>query len=135
MPDFHPFLEVLRRRDMDLGDFEMGFKVRDIHQSLAFYAKVGFEVVDGCVEDRTVTLQNGACRIALYQGYDVDPVFLNFREGDVHGIAHELTGRGLKFDKPAFTGEDGGSGALLKDPDGNVLYFCSHPGAARLNPT
>lgn len=119
------------KSQMDLGDFEIGFGVQDIGRSIDFYQKLGFELVEGSIKERAVTLQNRDCRIALYQGHGVDPVFLNFREGDVLGIARELEGRGVAFDKPAFTVADGGAGALVKDPDGNVVYFCSHPGATR----
>ena len=116
---------------MDLGDYELGLGVRDIRRSIAFYRTLGFSLTDGSIEERAVTLRYGDCRIALYEGHGVEPVFLNFREGDVQAIARELEGRGLVFDKPPFTDKDGDPGALLRDPDGNAVYFCSHEGAAR----
>ena len=117
---------------MTLGWFEVSLNVKDIERSLAFYQTLGVELVDGGVEQRTVTLQKGDCRIALYQGHLDPPVTqLIFWQGDVDGIARELTAKGLRFDKEPFTGHGNGRAALLKDPDGHPLYFVNLPGVVR----
>jgi catechol 2,3-dioxygenase-like lactoylglutathione lyase family enzyme len=107
---------------MDLGWFEVGLNVREIAQSLAFYRTLGFEVVDGKAETRSMILQKGDCRIALYQGFGGDPLYLQFCQGDVARIARELTGKGLRFEKGPGN-DDAGASALLRDPDGNALFF------------
>jgi len=113
--------------NLDLGRFELCLDVADIRRSLDFYEKLGFRQVAGDVEERNVVLQKGDCRLALYQGY-IKGNLLNFRGGDVFAIAAALKQQGLAFKKEAFTAEDGSAGALLEDPDGNEIYFVSHPG-------
>jgi len=109
---------------MDLGQFEISLDVRDIAKSLAFYEALGFELVDGSVEIRVVTVQKGDCRIALYQGYLDPPVAqLTFWNGDVDEIARDLKAKGLEFEKEPFSGDGGGRAALIKDPDGYPIYF------------
>jgi catechol 2,3-dioxygenase-like lactoylglutathione lyase family enzyme len=104
--------------DMDLGWFEVGLNVRDIEESLAFYETLGFAIVDGSADART--LQKGDCRIALHQGHGEDPFYLQFRQRDVEGIARDALARGLRFEKSA---DGAGVSARLKDPDGNSLFF------------
>jgi catechol 2,3-dioxygenase-like lactoylglutathione lyase family enzyme len=112
---------------MELGWSELGLNVGDVRKSLAFYQKLGFRVVDGSVETRTVTLQNGDCRIALYEGYG-EGNFVNFRGGDVFAIARDLKSKGIALEREPETGADGSTGGpLIRDPDGNVLYFCHYP--------
>lgn len=109
---------------MDLGQFEISLDVRDIAASLAFYEALGFEVVDGSVEIKVVTLQKGDCRIALYQDYLQPPVAqLTFWNGDVDEIAADLKAKGYEFERGPFTGDGGGRAALIKDPDGYPIYF------------
>src|SRR5512140_999199 len=57
-----------RMADLNLGWFEVSLDVKDIKRSLAFYQALGFQIVDGSIEKRNVTLQKADCRIALYQG-------------------------------------------------------------------
>jgi len=117
---------------MDLGWFEVSLNVQDINRSLAFYQTLGFALVDGSVAARTVTLQKGDCRIALYQGHLDPPVTqLIFWQGDVGAIARDLTSKGLSFEKEPLVGHGGGTAALLRDPDGHPLYFINLPGVTR----
>jgi catechol 2,3-dioxygenase-like lactoylglutathione lyase family enzyme len=117
---------------MDLGWFEVALNVQDIERSLAFYRKLGFRLVDGAAESRFATLQNGDCRLSLYQGFlDPPQTQLIFWQGDVRAIAEDLTGKDLAFDRPPATHDDGGTGALLRDPDGHPIYFVNMPGVTR----
>jgi len=118
--------------DMDLGWFEVSLNVHDIKRSLAFYQTLGFQVVDGNVDVRHVTLQKGDCRISLYQGYlDPPETQLIFWQGDINAIACELDSKGLRFERGPAKGDDGGTGALLRDPDGHPIYFVNMPGVQR----
>jgi catechol 2,3-dioxygenase-like lactoylglutathione lyase family enzyme len=117
---------------MDLGWFEVSLNVQDIRRSLEFYQTLGFQPVSGSVEERFITVQNGDCRIGLFQGHLNPPeTQLIFWQGDVGAIAHALTAKGLSFEKGPTTGDDGGTGALLKDPDGHPIYFVNMPGVVR----
>jgi hypothetical protein len=62
----------------------------------------------------------------LYAGH-IDSNLLNFRGGDVFAIAAELKKRGLEFSQDAYREADGSMGAIMKDPDGNVIYFNTFP--------
>lgn len=118
--------------DLNLGWFEVSLDVKDIKRSLAFYQTLGFQIVDGSIEKRNVTLQKADCRIALYQGHLDPPVTqLIFWQGDVEAIADELTRKGLHLKKSADESEAGGVGAMLMDPDGHPLYFVNMPGVTR----
>jgi catechol 2,3-dioxygenase-like lactoylglutathione lyase family enzyme len=99
---------------MNLGSFEIGLNVQDIARSLAFYQTLGFELVDGGVDIRTVTLRRGDCRSALYQGYGEDPLYLQFRHGDVEAIARDLTRKRLRFER--HTKDDRGAAAPFEGP-------------------
>jgi catechol 2,3-dioxygenase-like lactoylglutathione lyase family enzyme len=115
---------------MQLGRFEVGLDVQDIERSLAFYEKLGFRVVDGAVANRFVSLENGDCRLSLYQGH-LDPAQtqLIFWQGDVEAIANELATKSLTFERAPARHDDGGIGALLRDPDGHPIYFVNIPSA------
>ena len=114
---------------MRLGDFEVGLDVKDIAASFRFYDALGFRVVGGSVEQRFLAVENGDCRLALYQGH-LDPAEtqLIFWQGDVEAIARKLEGRGVAFERPPARHDDGGVGALLRDPDGHPIYFVNMPG-------
>jgi catechol 2,3-dioxygenase-like lactoylglutathione lyase family enzyme len=113
---------------MQLGQFEVALNVSDVQTSLQFYENLGFRVVAGAVEKRFVTLVNGDCRLALYQGY-LDPAEtqLIFWQGDVDAIADQLQSRAIAFERPPTRHEGGGVGALLRDPDGHPIYFVNMP--------
>ena len=117
--------------DLNLGWFAVSLDVKDIAKSLEFYRKLGFQQVDGGVELRHAALQKGDCRIGLYQGH-LDPAEtqLMFWQGDVRAITKALGEQGLSFERE-LTDEHGGSGALLRDPDGHPIYFVNLPGATR----
>ena len=55
--------------DLDRGYFEVSLPVEDIARTSAFYEALGFQLVEKAENDRTRTLANRDCRIALYQGY------------------------------------------------------------------
>jgi catechol 2,3-dioxygenase-like lactoylglutathione lyase family enzyme len=116
---------------MDLGWFEVSLDVQEIARSLDFYRTLGFRQVSGSIEDRNVTLQKGDCRLALYEGH-LDPprAQLIFWQGDVEGIADDLTGKGLRFLRGPQT-DDRGTGAMLIDPDGHPIYFVNIKGVTR----
>ena len=84
---------------------------------------------------RNVTLQKDDCRISLYQGYlDPPQTQLIFWQGDIHAIARDLTGKGLSFERGPAKGDDGGTAAMLKDPDGHPIYFINMPHVVRKGP-
>jgi catechol 2,3-dioxygenase-like lactoylglutathione lyase family enzyme len=122
--------------DMALGWFELSLDVKDIERSVAFYEALGFQQVGGKIEDRHVTLQNRDCRLCLYQGH-LDPAEaqLIFWQGDVKAATEGLAERGAAFearfkDGPITT-DEGHVAAMLRDPDGQLIYLVNIPGVTR----
>ncbi|MFN3820805.1 MAG: VOC family protein [bacterium] len=111
---------------LDLGWLEVCFKVTDLEQSLDFYRKLDFMVIGVDRQQGWAVLENEACRIALYQGH-IDKNLLNFRGGDVYQIATRLKERGVPMAIDATEEPDGSVGAVVVDPDGNIIYFNTHP--------
>lgn len=113
--------------DVDLGWFVVSLNVGDIKRSVAFYQALGFEIANGSVESRVVTITKGNCRLALYEGLLDPPVTqLIFWQGDVDAITSELTSKGLHVEPSK--AKSPGKGAMLMDPDGHPLYFVNKPG-------
>jgi catechol 2,3-dioxygenase-like lactoylglutathione lyase family enzyme len=113
--------------DVNLGSFVVSLNVADIKRSVEFYQSLGFQIANGSVESRVVTITKGNCRLALYQGFLDPPVTqLIFWQGDVDAITSELTSKGLRFEPRKAKGP--GKGAMLMDPDGHPLYFVNLPG-------
>lgn len=113
---------------MELGQLVVSLNVQDIRRSLEFYQTLGFEVADGSVESRFLTLKKGDCHIGLYQGH-LDPAEtqLIFWQGDVAAIASDLKDQGITFERGPSRDVKGGVSALLRDPDGHPLYFINMP--------
>lgn len=122
--------------DMTIGWFELSLDVKDIARSVAFYEMLGFVRTDGDLEDRHVTLQNRDCSICLYQDH-LDPAEpqLIFWQGDVRATAQGLADRGAAFEARykdgALSNDQGHVSAMLRDPDGQLIYLVNIPGVSR----
>ena len=111
----------------DLGRFEMCLNVADLTRSIDFYEAIGFRRTGGDPGAGWTVLSNDQVIFGLYEGH-IGGNVLNFRGGDVFAIHEALADRGLEFETDAHTETDGSAGAILRDPDGNVLYFNTAPG-------
>lgn len=111
---------------LDAGWLEVCLNVRNISLSLEFYQKLGFVHVGGETEDGWAVLENDACRISLYQGH-LEGNVLNFRGGDIQKIGDTLKERGLTLKSDVEMEPDGSLGCQIVDPDGNLIYFNTHP--------
>ena len=116
---------------LSLGWCDWCLNVRDLATSRDFYGKLGFRVIGGNEDAGYLLMCNGDVRIGLYQGH-ISCNMMNFRGGDIRAIFNTLQQRGVQLDSAAVEEEsDGSLGILLKDPDGNVIYFNSSPGETR----
>jgi catechol 2,3-dioxygenase-like lactoylglutathione lyase family enzyme len=106
---------------MNLGEFSISLAVKNIQKSLAFYEKLGFEVIDGDVEENWVLLQNGEAKIGLYQDM-FDGNVMTFNPPDVREVEEQLKQSGVKLVKGSGKG-DGPAHVVLKDPDGNSILL------------
>jgi len=109
---------------MDLGYFETSLDVKDLDRSVAFYEALGFQAINGASEVGNVTMLRGDCRLGLYQGHlDPPQTQLIFWQGDIGAIAGHVAAQGLSFFREPKKDDEGGGSFMLKDPDGNPLYF------------
>jgi catechol 2,3-dioxygenase-like lactoylglutathione lyase family enzyme len=131
-PRYRP---TILKPDRKLGWFELGLVTADVGRAHAFYDKLGFQFVESNDEGRSVTLQSGDCRLALYQNV-LDPAVnqLIFFQGDIDAIGRDLAAAGLSFTRGPFTGDGGAMSGMVIDPDGHPLYFDTAPGRLRTEP-
>lgn len=124
---------------MQLGAFSISLSVKDIHQSKAFYEKLGFVVFGGNIEQRWLIMKNDKTLIGLFQGM-FEGNMLTFNPGwdenaqtlpayeDVRSIQQQLQQKGIE---PVATTDPDGKGPahiVLKDPDGNTILIDQHAG-------
>lgn len=111
---------------MNLGWCDVCLNVQDLQASREFYEKLGLEAVDGSEKSGYWLMVKGATRIGLYHAA-FEGLMLNFRGGDVMANGQALQASGLALDSGPEIESDGSAGAMLKDPDGNLIYLNTHP--------
>jgi len=109
-----------------LGAFQICLQVADLQISQDFYSALGFRVKEGSPAEGFVVLRREDCEIGLFAQPMVG-VVMNFRGGNTHAIAEWLSGRGLELPTNVTNPDDGSGSVILKDPDGNTLFFDSAP--------
>ncbi|MBH24079.1 MAG: glyoxalase [Myxococcales bacterium] len=120
---------------MQLGAFSISLSVKDVKASRDFYAKLGFEVKGGDVEQNWLILANGETRIGLFQGM-FDKNTLTFNPGlnnrkerldaftDVRALQDHLEAQGLELTQRVADGNtEGAAHIALLDPDGNPILI------------
>ena len=119
---------------MDLGNFSISLSVNDMEESMDFYAKFGFKVIDDGYQNEEYAdtetekwriLQNGGATIGLFQGM-FDMNILTFNPTDLRPIQASLKEQSVEFDYEADMETSGPCSASLKDPDGNVILLDQH---------
>jgi len=118
-----------------LGWYELSLDVADIARTAGFYGRLGFEAAGGDIAQRHLTLQQGDCRLCLYQGY-LDPAGtqLIFWQGDVAAVAALAERGGVKAHRGLLGNDEGHLSLMLQDPDGRGVFFIFIPGVERLEP-
>ncbi len=116
MPDPIPF-----------GRFEYCLSVKNLAASALFYEQLGFRRTGGNADEGWLILEHPSLVIGLFEGM-FEGTLMNFRGADVFAIARELNSRDIPMTTDAHVESDGSVGAVIKDPDGNVLYFNTSEG-------
>ena len=111
-----------------LGFFQLVLKVTNLEASIDFYKKLGFTVV-GVRGTGTAVLTNGGCHLKLDQNATANQR-LSFFSGDIVSAVSRLQSAGLQFEQGPQTEADGGTSALLRDPDGNIISLFTPPHSA-----
>ncbi len=107
---------------MDLGDFSLSLAVRDIAASKRFYEGLGFEVIDGAIEEKWLIMRSGRAKIGLFQDM-FDRNIITFNPPDVRAIQAALKHRRYAFIEEADEQSEGPAAAMLRDPDGNLILM------------
>ena len=122
---------------MSLGAFSISLNVKDIAASKDFYEKIGFTKFGGDQDQGWLILKNGDTIIGLFQGM-LEANTLTFNPGwdqnaqnldefeDVREIQKRLKGEGLEFAVEADETTEGPAFFIVKDPDGNPVFFDQH---------
>jgi predicted lactoylglutathione lyase len=120
---------------MNVGWLETSFPVNDVGVTRAWYEKLGFQTVSTADAGRSVTMQAGECRVALYEGV-LDPAAsqLIFWQGDVEGCAEALTRAGTTLERPLKINDEGEAAFMVRDPDGQLIYVIRENGVTKHMP-
>jgi catechol 2,3-dioxygenase-like lactoylglutathione lyase family enzyme len=122
---------------MNLGAFSISLAVKDLTASMAFYGKLGFEVIGGNPDDHYVILRNGQHVIGLFQGM-FEQNILTFNPGwnqegnpvepftDVRDLQKDLREKGVTFFEEADEDTSGPASFVVVDPDGNPVLVDQH---------
>lgn len=113
---------------MELESFSISLSVNDIQVSYDFYAKLGYEVIDGqgSIADKWILLQNGESRIGLFEGFFPQNT-ITFNPIDGRKLYEKLENSGIDGMKIAgFDRDSGPCTFTLLDPDQNPILFDQH---------
>lgn len=122
---------------MKLGAFSVSLSVKDIHQSKAFYEKLGFTVLAGELEKNYLIMKNENALIGLFQGMFPNNI-LTFNPGwdesgqntenfeDIREIQKELLAAGIEIPTTIDESSEGPANIMVTDPDGNVILIDQH---------
>lgn len=122
---------------MKLGAFSISLSVKDIHESKAFYEKLGFTVFAGDIERNYLIMKNESSIIGLFQGMFENNI-ITFNPGwdhnaqplaeydDVRNIQQSLKKTGTTLLTEADEDSSGPASFMVTDPDGNVILIDQH---------
>jgi len=110
---------------MNLGRFSISLAVKDIHASMEFYQKLGFEIYDDHASENWAILRSGEAMIGLFQGM-FDKNALTFNPSDVRTIQRNLKANGVSLLSEADETTTGPAHITLIDPDDNPILFDQH---------
>nr|WP_299443138.1 VOC family protein [uncultured Aquimarina sp.] len=111
---------------MNLGSFSLSLAVKDIHASKGFYEKLGFEIVDGNLDQKWVILKNDRSKIGLFQGMFPTNT-LTFTPTDVRKLHQHIKAK--KIEVGMTNGIDtkkGPASFMITDPDNNPILIDQH---------
>lgn len=124
--------------ETELGCFSISLSVKDIQASMAFYEKLGFEIIGGEPENNWCIMKNGHANIGLFEDMFPENV-LTFNPGwdqegrnmeagfqDIRQIQEQLKQQGLTLAEEADAESSGPASIMLQDPDGNAILIDQH---------
>jgi len=121
---------------MQLGNFSVSLKVKNLQASREFYENLGFRMVFGNGKNLAI-MQNDTATIGLFQGM-IEKNSLTFNPGwdrkmatlsefdDVRDIQKALLAKGIEPTLKADESKTGPGHMVLTDPDGNPIVIDQH---------
>lgn len=122
---------------MKLGSFSVSLNVKDIHASMEFYEKLGFQSFGGEITQNWVIMKNGDTIIGLFEGM-FEKNILTFNPGwnsnaenldsftDIRELQKQLKQKGVKLHTEADELTEGPAHLTIEDPDGNQILIDQH---------
>lgn len=122
---------------MQLGNFSLSLKVKNIEKSLNFYKTLGFEEAVGDINQGWLVVQNASTRIGLFQDI-IEENMLTFNPKwdenkvsheemeDVRDIAKALEAQGTELIEATLPDDQTTGYFYVLDPDGNKILFDQH---------
>ncbi len=113
-------------KNTSLGAFSMSLAVKDIKASKSFYEKLGFEMVDGNLDQKWAILRNGKSKIGLFQGMFPSNT-LTFNPKNARNIGKEAKAKGITITMVnGLDKKEGAASFMITDPDGNPILIDQH---------
>ena len=122
---------------MELGCFSISLSVKDIHQSKAFYEKLGFSVYAGDIKQNFLIMKNGNTNIGLFQDMFENNI-MTFNPGwdqdasavspftDARELLSQFKSDNIEIEHQSINSESGPASFSIKDPDGNLILIDQH---------
>lgn len=122
---------------MKLGAFSISLAVKDIHASLAFYQKLGFEEIGGDIEQGWLVLRHGEMKLGIFCGM-FPKNMMTFNPGwdsnaqpeetfdDIRNLQAQFKENGIEIAQEIDPQTSGPAYFTIEDPDGNPLFFDQH---------
>ncbi|MDH7447130.1 VOC family protein [Aquimarina sp. 2201CG14-23] len=111
---------------MDVGSFSISLAVKDIIASKEFYNNLGFEMVDGTIDQKWCVLKNGSSKIGLFQGM-FPANTLTFAPDNARKLYQHMKTKKIKIGiSNGMDTKKGPASFMINDPDGNPILIDQH---------
>lgn len=114
---------------MNPNNHSLSLAVKDIHASIAFYEKLGYEPVIGTgpVEENWIIMTKGNSYIGLFQDMFEENI-ITFNPTDARSVYKDLKSKDIDImtESDSINDEKGPCHFCITDPDGNQIMFDQH---------
>ncbi len=112
---------------MELGTFSISLAVKDIKASKTFYETLGFEMIDGNLDQNWAILKNGSSKIGLFQGMFPSNTLTFNPTNTARNLYQKAKESGLTIMHPnGMDKSEGPASFMTTDPDGNPILIDQH---------
>lgn len=116
----------IKQKSLDLGQFSMSLSVDDLKKSKEFYENLGFEVIDGKLEQNWLIMKNNDIKIGLFKGMFPTNT-ITFNPTDARSFYQLLKSKGVTILFEQGMDKDKGACSFsFIDPNGNPILIDQH---------